>query len=86
MKIQYFSVFDDKSKLFSPCFPSQTYGTAERSLRETVRTPDTQPAKYPEDFALYHCFDFDDETGYVVESYEPPVLICRASDLVNRSE
>lgn len=82
MKISYFSVYDKKAMMFGQLFPSNTLGTAERSFQESVRNPESPHAKHPDDFALYHLLDIDDETGHVIESFEPPNLVVQASQLV----
>lgn len=82
MKIPYFSVYDKKAQQFGVCFGSQTPGSAERSFDQSIKTPDSPHAAYPSDYALYRVFDFDDESGYVVETYEPPQLVCEGSALV----
>jgi len=92
MRISYFAVFDKKAKLFGQAFPSVTRGTAERSFTESLKNPESQHGKYPDDFALYRLFDLDDQTGVVLndiddinETSSPPVpiLIVEASTLVN---
>lgn len=83
MKNSYFAVYDKKANLFTAPFPSHTPGSAERSLKESINNPESVHHKYPDDFALYLVFDFDDESGLVVETYEPPRLIVEASSLVS---
>lgn len=82
MILKYFSVFDKKANLFGPVFSSHTLGSAERSLKESMSNPDSPHGKYPDDFSLYHLFDFDDETGLIVDTHEPPLLVVHASALV----
>lgn len=82
MIVPYFSVFDMKANLFGSVFASPTPGAAERALRESINNPDSPHAKFPEDYSLYQVFDFDDNQGIIVETYEPPRLICHASALI----
>lgn len=82
MKISYFAIYDKKSVSFGQVFPSNTPGSAERSFLDSIKNPDSVHGKYPDDFALYHIFDFDDDVGHVVTVHEPPLLIVQASQLV----
>lgn len=84
MDISYFAIFDEKAESFGPLFPATTLGAAERSFRESISNPDSPHGKYPEDFALYRILDLDDSQGIVVETYEPPQLVVRASSLVSK--
>lgn len=83
MKVSYFAVFDKKAQQFGQAFPSMSLGTAERSMKDSVSNPESPHAKYPDDFALFRVFDFDDESGLIVETYEPPQLVCEASALIS---
>lgn len=82
MKIQYFAIYDKKANSFGQLFPSHTFGTAERSFKESMMNPDSPHGKYPDDFALYHILDYEDDTGIVIDSYEPPVLVVQAVQLL----
>lgn len=82
MKVAYFSVYDKKARSYGQLFPSSTKGSAERSFQESIKNPDSLHGKYPDDFALYCHFEFDDESGLVESRFEPPLLIVEASALV----
>lgn len=86
MIVKYFAVYDKKAQGFGNVFPSHTLGSAERSLRESVTNKDSPHSKYPDDYNLFHMFDFDDESGLIVETFEPPQLVCEASALVSRAD
>ena len=81
MNVQYFSVWDKKARSFGQLFPAQTPGSAERSFADNINSPDSMAGKYPDDFALFLVFEFDDDSGTVVNKFEPPQLICEASAL-----
>lgn len=83
MNVKYFSVFDKKAISFGQVFPSHTLGTAERSFSESINSPDSPHGKYPSDFALYLIFELDDDTGIIVQTYEPPQLVSEALSLVS---
>lgn len=82
MKISYFSIYDKKAMLFSQLFPSPTLGSAERSFQESINNPETSHHKYPSDYALYHCFDFDDSVASMIVSHDPPFFVVEGSQLV----
>lgn len=81
MIISYFSIYDKKAQLYGALFSSPTPGSAERSLRDSVNTPDSLHGKHPGDFALYRILDLDDETGQIVEQYFPPQLVVECTSL-----
>lgn len=63
MKIEVFSVYDSKSKAFSQPFYSATVAVAIRNFTTACKDPNSQLAKHPEDFTLFHVGSFDDEIG-----------------------
>lgn len=83
MNIQYFAIYDKKSLSYGQAFPSMTFGSAERSFKDSVNQSDTPHSKYPEDFTLYYLFTLDDETGRV-EQDDPPRVIVEALALKNQ--
>lgn len=84
MQISYFSIYDAKAQMFGPLYSAPTPGAAERSFHESLSNPDAPYGKYPDDFALYRIMDFDDNSGSIVEKYEPPQLVVQASALAAR--
>lgn len=85
MKINYFSVFDKKAGSFSQLYAATTPGVAERAFQQTVSDPQSMVSKYPDDYALYQILSLDDESGYVVERFEPPQFVCEARSLVTQA-
>jgi hypothetical protein len=83
MITSYFSVWDKKARAYAQLFPAVTAGAAERSFSEALKAPDSLLGKYPSDFCLYRVFDFDDDTGSVVNVFDPPMVICEALSLVS---
>lgn len=82
MNVQYYSVYDKKAQVYGQLFPSPTVGSAERMFSETVNgNSESLVSKYPDDFALYQHFEFDDSVGIVIERYEPPRLVVEAAAL-----
>lgn len=88
--MRYFAVYDKKANVFGQLFPSATYGTAERSFKDSITSSDSPHGKYPEDFALYFVADFDEASGgfdFPLNDsgqpvFEPPRLICEATTLI----
>lgn len=85
MIVKYFSVYDKKALVFGAMFAAPSVGSAERMLTSTVNDKASEQnlvAQYPEDFALYQMFDFDDSSGTVSEAFVPPRLILEALAVV----
>lgn len=83
MNVKYFSVYDKKTLTFGQLFPAQTMGAAERSFSESINNqPDSMASKYPDDYALYLHFEFDDESGIISQRHEPPQLVVEALALI----
>jgi len=83
MIVNYYSVFDKKSGIYSPVFPCPTHGAAERMVRDTATQEGNQLGRYPDDFALYHVFTFDDNHGLIVTKHEPVLLIVEVQALIS---
>lgn len=83
MIIHYFSIYDKKALQFGPLFASHTPGSAERSFKDAMANPEAPYGKYPDDFALYQIFDFDDEQGIITQTHEPPQLVVQGVSLVS---
>lgn len=66
MKIQIFSIYDSKAKVFSQAFFSPNIAVALRSFSVAVNDRETQLFKHPEDFSVFHIGEFDDDTGLLV--------------------
>lgn len=82
MNVIYFAVYDKKSASYGQLFPSATRGSAERSFQESIKSSESMHGKYPDDFALYAVFEFDDESGAITNKFDPPQLVVEASSLV----
>lgn len=66
MKVELFSVYDMAAKGYVDPFVAPTIEYAIRTFRATCENPETNLAKYPEDYALYHVGSFDGEKGVLV--------------------
>jgi len=74
--LKLFTIRDIKGNSFSPPAAHPTVGLAERWLKELATDPNTQIAKYPEDFSLLQIGEFDPNTATMTSQH--PVLIMEA--------
>lgn len=84
MELRAYSIRDSKAEVFNPPFYKKTHGEAERDFTSLVRDEKSQPHLYPEDFDLYYCGTYDDQTG-VFKSLDTPQHIVKAIQLVKQS-
>lgn len=67
MRLYAFSVLDKKAEFFSTPFFTRSLGEAIRGFGDEARNPESQLAKHPNDFELYHIGFFSQETGALEE-------------------
>lgn len=79
MKTKIYSVYDSKSKAFQPPSVFRTSDEAIRQFGVQITEPGSPFFKYAEDFSLFECGSFDDESG-MIESY-PPIQVVTAIQL-----
>lgn len=77
---EFFSVHDAAMAAFVDPFSASTLEVALRGFREQCETPDTQFAKFPEDYSLWHVGSFDSETGMVAGI--TPIKVAMATSFV----
>lgn len=58
-----FTVYDSAAKAFLEPFFAPTIESAMRSFREVVNREGHQFNRFPEDYTLFHCGEFSQETG-----------------------
>ncbi|AZL82705.1 nonstructural protein [Apis mellifera associated microvirus 4] len=66
MRVQLFSVFDTKSRIYLAPFVARSQVDATRQIASSFRDPqmkDTPVGQNPEDFELFLVGSFDDESG-----------------------
>lgn len=83
MKLKMYSLRDAKADIFHPPFYKKTHGEAERDFTELTRDEKSMISKYPEDYDLFYCGEYDDQTG-LVESLKTPQHIAKAITVINR--
>lgn len=67
MILKCYSIYDAKGEIFNPPFYKRTHGEGERTFTEICHDEKSAAWKFPEDFDLYYCGEYDDQTG----KYEP---------------
>lgn len=79
MKLQVFSIFDEKAQAFNrPMFMTHK-GEALRAFADIVSNKETLIAKHPEDYKLY-CLGTLDDTSGKIESLAQPEFMLNATD------
>lgn len=73
MTEQLFTVYDSAARAYLQPFFAPTIEAALRMFREVCNKPDHQFNKYPEDYTLFHCGEFCQETGQLT-AIEPHSL------------
>lgn len=81
--LNVYSFYDSKAKTYHTPFFLKQDGQAIRAFLDLVNNPQTDIAKYPEDFSLFKLGQFDDETGCIYPDEKVPCLV-RAWELVNK--
>lgn len=83
MKNVLVSVLDLKAEFFGKPFAARTPGEAIRIFTDGINDNQTTLHQHPEDFALYHLADYDDQTG-IVTRIEPPLLLLAGTSVEKR--
>lgn len=81
MKLQIFSVYDEKAQIFSKPMYLTHKGEAIRAFQDAVKDPASMIAKHAEDYKLYALGTYDETTGKFV-SLEVPEFMNNATDFV----
>ncbi|WNK13348.1 MAG: nonstructural protein [Microvirus sp.] len=81
MTFEVCSVFDSATDSYGRPFLVPHVGQAVRSFTDEARNPESDIAKHPGDFTLFHLCSFDDRFGRFTEDAVPRVLI-RAADII----
>jgi hypothetical protein len=83
MQIRIFSIRDAKSGVYHNPFFFSNPNLAARECHAMVNHggPESIIAKYPQDFDLYDCGEFDTETGRIVPQLEGPVFLFNLNNM-----
>lgn len=82
MKKSIYAIHDSKVKAYLQPFFMRTHGEAIRSFGEICSDEKSQFNKYPEDFAMLHIGDWDEETGTVTKVEKTP--LSKATDFITK--
>jgi len=74
MTMSICSVFDSKAESWHSPMVFQAVPQASRSFGDAVNQKDSDFNKHPEDYALFHLGEFDDETGNLFPLKSPEVI------------
>lgn len=81
MKLNVFAVYDIKAKSYANPFFLAHAGQAIRSFSDLAKDEKSSINAHPEDYQLYRCSEYNDETG-LFEKLERPEFLVNASDFV----
>jgi len=73
MKINMYSVYDDKAKVYSQPFTAINDEVAQRIMKNCVDNPEHNYALNPEDYKLFKISSFDDSNA-VIDPDKIPLL------------
>ena len=94
MILQVVSIYDSAAQCYSQPSFVPTVGSAVRSFQDLLNDSNSQCAKHPEDFSLFHLGTFNDELGLLEPKYDKdnegkpifnPACIARAIDYIPAS-
>jgi len=79
--MRLFAIRDEKAKAFTALVTDRNSAQAERNFKTAVKNPETDYAKYPEDFTLYEMGTYDQDTGQITP-HSSPLIVCHATSLL----
>lgn len=82
MKVNVYSIFDEKAAAYAPPFFMGHNGQAIRAFSDLVEDNKSAISRHPADYTLYKLGEFDDNSG-VIKGVQPEFL-ARASDFVSK--
>jgi len=68
------TVYDKKGEFYSAPFTSASLSSAVRDFEGAIRSGAGALGQFPSDFDLYHCGNFDDESG-LVDTMTPVFIV-----------
>lgn len=83
MVVRLYSIYDMKTRVFSPPMLYHNDAHAMRDLSRELEKEQSMVAKFPHDFEIRSVGSWNDSTGEI-EQTEIPVVVCRFSDLVEQ--
>jgi hypothetical protein len=80
MKLNIYTIFDIKAKLYNKPFYMLNDQVAERTARDLLNDEKSDINKHPEDFVLYKIGEYDDNTG-IITTLQLPDMLFRFVDM-----
>ena len=74
MKLQMFSIYDEKAKTYIPPFFLHNEAMAIRSFTDCVNDATHAFARHPSDYTLFHIAEFDDSCAVIDSTITPRAL------------
>lgn len=85
MKLQMMSVFDRALGAYMQPWFAQSKGQAQRMFTDEINNPQGDMHKHPEDYALFHLGEWDNETGALTkEPINAPEQIATGANCIIR--
>lgn len=82
MKLNIFSIYDEKAKAHNTPFFQAHIGQAIRHFQDLSTNTETTINKHPSDYSLYHVGTWDDNNA-TLTTLTPPKFLSKASEFVN---
>ena len=79
MKLEIFSIFDDKARNFATPFFMLNEAMALRAFNDVATDGNSNISRNPTDYKLYRIGNFDDSTGFI-EKLEIPEFVALAPE------
>jgi len=85
MKVEMYSVYDKKSRIYQQPMFTQNRGTAIRDMHDFLkgRGKETMMSKYPDDYQLIYIGNFGEESG-CLSAPDKCEIVCELADLIEK--
>lgn len=77
-ELKVYSIYDEKMECYNTPYFNLNHRVASRNFGDLANDDKSSVYRHPEDYSLYCIGAFDDSTG-MINPYDPPMLISRAS-------
>ena len=86
MKLNIYAIFDNAAKAYMSPFFMHNHGLATRAFSDQVNAQqENQISLHPEQFALFHIGEYNDETGHI-EPLATPDPLGRGNQFKSQNE
>lgn len=73
--MKLFTIYDSAAKAFNSPFAMRHVNEAIRGFQTALTDPQSNISQYPEDYALYECGEFDNNSGEFLTPDRPVIVI-----------